>query len=162
MRADAIETVRKFYQSHRQELFTYALSLTRSAEAAEDAIHTVFWRLLRRRILPGELRPYVFRAVRNAAIDEIRNNHRTHCGEPLFEKETEGGRVLESSEQLEEFLARLSDDERECVVLKALNGLTLKEAAAVRGVSINTAASWYRRGLEKLRKAVEDGEPCGT
>ena len=36
-------------------------------------------------------------------------------------------------------------------MLKIHQGMTFREIAALRGVSINTAASWYRRGLEKMR-----------
>lgn len=163
MRPELIEAIRQFYQAHRQELFTYALSLTRSSEAAEDAVHTAFWKLLRRRFPPRELRPYVFRSVRNAAIDEIRGNHRSHPHDPVFARDAglcEGG--VEVQDRLEALLGRLSADERECVVLKGLNGLTLKEVAAVRGVSINTAASWYRRGLEKMRETLEEEQLCET
>ena len=44
-----------------------------------------------------------------------------------------------------------ADEQREVVVLKIWGQLTFEEAAAVIGISPNTAASRYRYGLEKLK-----------
>lgn len=57
--------------------------------------------------------------------------------------------------QVERLLQTLSEDERECITLKIYGSMTFKEIAAIRGVSINTAASWYRRGLQKLKTVFE-------
>ncbi len=65
-------------------------------------------------------------------------------------------------EVLYQALDQLSDDERESIVLKIHQGMTFREIAAVRGVSINTAASWYRRGLDKMRAALEKSGMTGT
>ncbi len=72
MRDEYIDQIRRFYETSRQEVYTYALSITRSVEVAEDVIHTVFCKMLDRGRPPRELRPYVFRSIRNAAIDELR------------------------------------------------------------------------------------------
>lgn len=66
------ETLREFYIGFRQHLYTYAVSITFNRESAEDAIHSAFEHLLRRGHLPADLRPYVFRCVRNAALDGLR------------------------------------------------------------------------------------------
>jgi len=68
------ETLRAFYAGHRQQLYTYAVSITRQREAAEDAIQRAFQQLLSRNALPTDLRPYVFRCVRNAALDGLRRD----------------------------------------------------------------------------------------
>ena len=60
--------------------------------------------------------------------------------------------------EMDDALRRLGADERECIILKVYTGLTFKEIAALRRVSINTAASWYRRGLEKMRAMLDGGE----
>ena len=51
---------------------------------------------------------------------------------------------------------KLGDSEREAIVMKIYNGMTFDELGQVHGVSLNTAASWYRRGLEKLRKLMKE------
>jgi DNA-directed RNA polymerase specialized sigma24 family protein len=72
MNAKHIEALRAFYVGNRQQLYTYAVSITRNREAAEDAMHGVLEKLLRGATLAEELRPYIFRSVRNAAFDGAR------------------------------------------------------------------------------------------
>ncbi|MCL4693588.1 MAG: sigma-70 family RNA polymerase sigma factor [Candidatus Hydrogenedentes bacterium] len=153
MSEDHVETLRRFYEANRNELYTYALALTRSREAAEDAIHTAFGKMLKTWSLPRELRPYVFRCVRNAAIDEHRARARESLHDSPFaiDESRNNGHDPELQHQLADLLLTLSDDERESIMLKIYSGMTFHEIAATRSVSINTAASWYRRGLEKLR-----------
>ena len=155
-----VDSVRRLYEANRLELYAYALSLTASEEAAEDALGTAFAHVLRRGRCPRALRPYVFRAVRNAAIDEHRARARRQAGIGLIAPPEEAapheGREL--LEELEQALDGLADDERECIVLKTMSGLTFREIGRVKGVSLNTAASWYRRGVSKLRERLGDME----
>ena len=160
MHVDQLDIVRRFYAANRQALYTYALGLTRSREAAEDAVQMAFGKILARRRLPRDLRPYVFRCTRNAAIDEHRIRKRALPRDSVFnlDQATGNGHDPALQLQLAEQLDRLSADERESIVLKTYSGMTFNEIAQVRKVSINTAASWYRRGLDKLRGFLEEDE----
>jgi RNA polymerase sigma-70 factor, ECF subfamily len=156
-----IEAIRQFYEDHRQDLFTYALSHTGCAETAEDAMHTAFYRVLKRRRPPRELRPYIFRCVRNAAIDALRAGQRSPNGESMFDLPTTPSpeEDVHRRHLAEQMLEKLSDDERECVVLKVYSGMSFREIAAVKNVPQGTAASWYRRGIAKLRARFEEETP---
>ena len=159
-RTEFVEVVRRYYESHRQELYTYALALTRRRQAAEDVVHTVFCKLLARGRPPRDMGPYLFRSVRNAAIDELSRRGNAKPRESIFETpapETDPALGLWAEEALDS----LGDDERETIVLKLYAGMTFKEIATTRRVSINTAASWYRRGLEKLRTAFKEDDHEG-
>ena len=76
MSAIELETLRAFYVESRQQLYTYAVSITGDRASAEDAIHGVFEQLMRREFTPTELRPYVYRCVRNAALDDLRRRRK--------------------------------------------------------------------------------------
>jgi RNA polymerase sigma-70 factor (ECF subfamily) len=152
MTHNEIELLRAFYAEERQHLYTYAVSITSNRESAEDAVHHAFQHLLERRSLPADLRPYVFRCVRNAAIDAMRRT-RVRCDSFLAEG-TDGdpqAPALALGEDLAVLLGALGSDERESIVLKIYNDLTFQEIAVLRGVPVATAASWYRRGLEKMK-----------
>ncbi len=153
-----IDTLRLFYRDHRQALFVYALSLTRSRETAEDIVQTVFYRLLRRGRLPKELRPYAFRAVRNAATDLARREERGAKHASIFASPEVGAdaAAIALRDEMAALLDGVGGDERECIVLKTYNGLTFQEISAVLGVPVGTAASWYRRGIEKMRRQWEE------
>ncbi len=149
--------LRTFYLKHRQEQWSYALSITKNRATAEEAVHTAFTRLLEKPRAPLRLKAYIFQAVRNAAIDQWREQRAGNdaylelSGRPDVPRNPcvpgEHGNLYQALDQL-------SADERESIVLKIHLGMTFREIAAIRGVSINTAASWYRRGLEKMREAL--------
>lgn len=149
------DILRDFYAENQDELYTYALAITRQREAAEDAIHQAFQRLLQREALPTALRPYIFRSVRNAALDGWRRDRsRT---DSLFEENRPPEPAAPdappslAAADAEVWLASLSPDERETVVLKIYDDFSFQEIADLRGVSLSTASSWYRRGIAKLR-----------
>ncbi|MBI2498036.1 MAG: sigma-70 family RNA polymerase sigma factor [Opitutae bacterium] len=158
MNPAAIETLRVFYVGNRQQLYTYAVSLTRQREAAEDAIHAAFQQLLRRGELAADLRPYIFRCVRNAALDALRRARVR--GDSLFAVGPVPDPVAPAdpapglARELDGKLAQLSPDERETIVLKIYDELTFQEIADLRDVPLPTVASWYRRGVEKLRNLM--------
>ena len=147
-----LQQLQRFYEEHRQGLYTYALSLTRCAEAAEDAIQDAFAKMLRT-AAPTELRPYVFRCVRNAAIDQHRKSIRTD--ELIIDTPAAGTDQPRDFEPLARAMGRLSDEQRETIVLRIYEDMSFREIAEMREASINTVASWYRRGLEQLRHMME-------
>jgi RNA polymerase sigma-70 factor (ECF subfamily) len=163
MSESVVESLRSFYAGHRQQLYTYAISITRHRESAEDAIHQAFQQLLRRGTLPVDFRPYVFRCVRNAALDGLRRARVR--SDPIFAETLEpragparaGGPLLAS--EVDEALRALSADEREVIVMKIYDALTFQEIADVLDSPLPTVASWYRRGLEKIRTMLTKEMP---
>ncbi len=149
-----VDQIRQLYEELRQQLYTYALSLTHNQELAEDAIHNAFTSILRRGKRPRELRPYIFRCVRNAALDALKASSNGHIETSLFADEA----TLDPAVPIlaQEALGKLAGNERETIVMKIYSGMTLKEIAKTHKVSINTAASRYRRGLEKLKNVLEE------
>jgi RNA polymerase sigma-70 factor (ECF subfamily) len=146
------DDVRGLYETHGRALLAYACALLRNPSAAEDVLHQVFVNLLRaRKDITGEPGPYLFRAVRYGALNHLR-------GQAREVELADGGVWLESpdgstetSMALQSALRTLPEEQREVVVLKIWGELTFEEAAAVIGISPNTAASRYRYGLEKLK-----------
>ena len=155
MSAAVRETLRAFYAGHRQQLYTYAVSITRQREAAEDAIQRAFQQLLSRNALPVDLRPYVFRCVRNAALDGLRRDQTRQESIFASDGQAEAATPLSgpplSAAEVDAQLQQLSPDERETIVLKIYHALTFQEIADLRDVPLSTVASWYHRGLERLR-----------
>lgn len=158
MNATDIDVLRAFYLGNRRQLFTYAVSITGNREAAEDAIQSVFEKLLRRSGLPADLRPYVFRSVRNAALDGWRRA-RTQAdsivaGAAAGEPADGGPSAGFPPDDLGPLLQQLSRDEREAILLKIYGDLTFQEIADLRRVPLSTASTWYARGLEHLKSLL--------
>lgn len=160
----------RIYDEQAEALFVCALAVTRCRASAEDAIQDAFSRLLAMDHRPEDLRVYVFRCVRNAAVDiqrrarRVAELHAAAAGpaDPWIfavDPARQAGDG-EFAEQAAAALLTLSDDERETIVQHLYAGLTFREIGQVRETPTNTVASWYRRGLEKLREQLEshDGQ----
>ena len=147
------DEVGRLYDRHGRALLAYGCSLLRDPSAAEDVLHQVFVKLLRGRMdIVGPPAAYLFRAVRNAALNHMRGRSREVDLK-------DDGRWLEGPAGTEETaialqsaLQMLPDEQREIVVLRMWGQLSFAEAAEVAGVSPNTAASRYRYGLAKLKE----------
>jgi len=167
VKVEAYEQMRKvrremqrIYERHGSQLFTYALSITRCPGLAEDAIHEAFCRGLRLREAPGSLKAYMFRSVRNAAIDQLRRQGKTSslCEDYIFDSSAEPSEAAEAGQlkyQVADALLKLSEDERETVVQHLYADLTFQEIADLRERPLGTITSWYRRGLSKLKGYLE-------
>jgi RNA polymerase sigma-70 factor (ECF subfamily) len=156
--ADRLERV---YRDCRQPLFACALAITRSAAHAEDAVHEAFCRLLSQNSRPRNLRAYVFRTVRNAAIDQVTRHRqpREVLPEFTFDPDPTPDKVATHGEfrrQVAAALHELTADECETIIQHIYGGLTFREIAAIRQSPQGTVAGWYQRGLKKLRAKLED------
>ena len=136
------------------------MSVTGCPYQAEDAIHNAFARLFAADHQPRRLKPYVFRSVRNAAVDLVRASRR---------RETAGSEAIEiyavnhhapaeadpdDRERLVKAMAGLPAEEHEVIVLRLNAGLKFREIAAVLDLPKGTVASRYRRGIERLRQEM--------
>ncbi len=154
------DRLEKLFRANSSQLFVCALAVTGCAERAEDAVQEAFCRLFRLRREPRDLNAYVFRAVRNAAVDQLRRHRpgELETIEDLFDPSTDPERAAAENEFRRSAtlaMKALTDDQRETVVSHLYAGLTFREIAAARGISANTVSSWYRRGIEKLRGLLE-------
>jgi RNA polymerase sigma-70 factor (ECF subfamily) len=105
------------------------------------------------------VKAWLFRCVRNAAIDHWRSRQLQQRYEQ--HRRSERGwfkpRVddLLDARAAEEALRRLPDDQREIIVLRLWSGLTLQEAAETTGEAVSTLFSRYQAGLVALRRILE-------
>ena len=137
----------------------------RCPELAEDAVHDAFARLFAMQSRPANLKAYAFRTVRNAAIDTLRRRaavdklKQESWGEYIFNGRSGAGAPLEAEQtkaRLVDAMARLSNEEREVIVMHLYAELRFREMAEILERPQGTVVSWYRRGLEKLRRMLEE------
>jgi len=149
-------TIRRLYEEHGPALLMYARSLLGDSAAADDVLQQVFLKLLEGRAgEPAEPRPYLFRSVRNAALNWRRDAPRAAGLEgAAWFAAVPAGSDSGDAERLQDALTELPDDQREVLVMKVWGGLTFEEVAESLGISANTAASRWRYGLEKLKSRM--------
>jgi RNA polymerase sigma-70 factor (ECF subfamily) len=154
------------FEAHAPALVLYARQWLADRAWAEDVVQDVFIRMSAQPVAPANARAWLYASVRNAAIDEARSANRrkrreasaaTSRRERWFEH---GPNDLIDAEAVERALATLPPRQREVVTLRIWSEMRLGQIAAIMGIAISTVHDEYRRGLERIRAAME--KPCTT
>jgi RNA polymerase sigma-70 factor (ECF subfamily) len=152
------------YDQHASALFAFLLNITRNEVDTRDLLQEVFVKLARAPdLLEGvrDERSFLLRLAHNAAIDALRRRQSRTRNHDQFALECTGvfARSPDVDEQsfrcaVHEALGELPPEQRAVVHLKLWEGLTFDAIAEVLGLSLNTAASRYRYGLDKMRERL--------
>ena len=136
-----------------------------SRHDAEDVLQTIFIRIVRKRRYLAEARrldAYVYQMARHEAMSFLRQHRRRQPrpleAQPWLVPAEPDDRSQEDAEALQVALTRLPIVQREIVVLKTYKEKTFREIAEMLDLSLNTVASRYRYGLEKLRAWLKESE----
>ena len=153
--------IERLYDEHAQALFGFLLNFTRHEDDAREVLQEVFMKLARQ---PDLLRParderaVLIRLAHNAAIDLMRRRHTRDQHHEQFGAENPAPFAATADpdetafrEELSAALGELPADQRAVLHLKLWEGLTFEQIADALAIPLNTAASRYRYGLDKLR-----------
>ena len=156
--------IERLYDEHAQVLFAFLLNLTRHEADTRDLLQELFIKLAKRpELLDGvrDERAFLLRLAHNLAIDLIRRrgawekHNEQFASEPALifapAAEPDEGALREA---LSAALGELPADQRAVVHLKLWEGLTFEQIAELVAIPLNTAASRYRYGLDKLRERL--------
>ncbi|MGO8928411.1 MAG: RNA polymerase sigma factor [Limisphaerales bacterium] len=154
----------RLYDEHAQAVFAFLLNFTRHEADTRDLLQELFIKLARRPdLLEGvrDERAFLLRLAHNLAIDLIR---RRGARDKHYEQLTAETLPIFASaagpdesafrEALTAALGELPAEQRAVVHLKLWEGLTFEQIADLLGIPLNTAASRYRYGLDKLRERL--------
>jgi RNA polymerase sigma-70 factor (ECF subfamily) len=146
------------YQQYRRELFRTAWSILRRADLAEDAVHAAFVKLVKLESSPLNSKLYVFRCVRNAAIDvaRTRSRRREESLRADLDATSATAEAAESDalQSISAAVERLDVASREVIELHLHARLSFREISELLGEPLPTVASRYRRALSKLSNEV--------
>src|SRR5262245_17472873 len=133
------------------------------AVAAEDVVQEALVSLLAQRRPPDNPIAWMYRAVRNAAIDAARSTARRRRREAVVARsrrewlEASPESVLDA-QAAEQALRQLAPDFRQVVVLRIWGELGFAEIAEIMELSVSTVHGRYASALGQLRVALE--KPC--
>ena len=128
----------------------------------EDVVQEAFMKLVRQKRAPADAVAWLYRVVRNGALDaskcarrrQRRESAAARPGRWFVEPEVDGLDARAAVAALE----RLVPEQREAIVAHHWGGLSFEQIAAVVGCSASTAFRRYTAGVEELRKQL--GETC--
>jgi len=161
------EALSLLFQHFYPRLYNYAyLHLGdpyRAQDLASEILLKVLEALPRYRQRGHPFAAWVFRIAKNALIDERRRSRRSH--EPLLEGLPDGSPPLHDlaqraldRRQLRWALAALTEEQRQVVILRFVEGLDTASVAQVLGKSEGAIKALQHRALAALRKRLRGDE----
>jgi RNA polymerase sigma factor (sigma-70 family) len=124
----------------------------------EDVVQEAFCKIVVQRIAPADQIAWLYRVVRNAAIDAGKADRRRlrrelAAAKPVqwFEEAAVDGLDVETAVAA---LENLLPEQREVIVARLWAGMTLEEVASVVGCSVSTAHRRFVAGIASLRERL--------
>lgn len=149
-----------------KEIYSLALSITRSREDAEDATQETYMRLWKsiNDYKGASAKCYLFKTARNIAIDIIRKKGKREIIDLNEAIETEDAEYDLRPD--EAYIKKLTvDTVRECInalplpmreliVMRDIDGLSYSEMASILGIPEGSVKSGLFRARERLRRLI--------
>ena len=153
--------IAEMFDRHAAALAVYAAQWT---AAADDCVQEALVELARQPATPDNPAAWLYRVVRNRALNAARASRRRTAyeqaaGARCERRSNDAGPAAQA--EMADLLATLEPIAREIVVLRVWGGLAWEEIAEVAGGSKSTAQRHYVQALEQLRKRWEP-KPCST
>lgn len=159
---DAFEVV---FRAYYPKLTDYANGLVRTRDGAEDVVQEVFvalWTQRERLTTPDNFVGYLYRAVRNRSLNQLRHKRMVsdwqtrqaaeeQKNSPPADQETERAEITAA---VKAAVATLSPRCREVFELSRDRGLTYPEIATTLGISIKTVETLMGRALKGVRERL--------
>ena len=151
------DAMAELYRLTRVAVFSFALSIVKNHHDAEDIAHDTYLSLFDSRKhykSHGKAMAYILTVTKNHALMKQRHRKRFTDFPEDYDRTPDEGDGIDAEERLllRECLDRLSDSEREIVVLHAVSGLKHKEIASILSLPLSTVLSKYSRAIKKLQE----------
>ncbi|MEM9557726.1 MAG: RNA polymerase sigma factor [Acidobacteriota bacterium] len=157
--------VGRLFDRHKDYVFRLACGIVGDRSLAEDVTQEVFLRLARRRrhwTPRARFTTWLYRITVNVARELGRRARKERPLDAVAAEPSSTGRDP-ALRDLQRALARLSQRQREVVVLRHLEGLSTRETARVLGCREGSVKTHLHRALHRLRDLLaSDAEPERT
>jgi len=157
------EALAGLYRETSAAIYAFALSMLKNTHDAEDALHDSY--LLIHSAAgsyhsTGKPMAWILTLTRNLCLQKLRSRQRTadipeEDWEPYLQSRE--GLSLEDQMVLRACMDRLSDAERQIVVLHSVVGFRHREIAAAMHLPLPTVLSKYNRAIKKLNTYLSEG-----
>jgi RNA polymerase sigma-70 factor (ECF subfamily) len=156
------EILTRLLDAHGAALVLYAQQW---CDTPEDVTQEAFLALMRQPAMPDNAVGWMYRVVRNGAINAVRAAERRTKRESAIARENEGWFQVSIADRLDAVEAarameQLPIEQRETMVARLWGGLSFEEIAELTGSSTSTVHRWYQAGLVSLRERL--GVTCPT
>lgn len=156
----------RLYEATRTAVHSYALSILKDRHQAEDILHDCYiaaWGAAANYRPDGRALNWLMTITRNLCLRQLNENRRRDQAPPedwstLIPAGDDPAQTAEDRLMLSRCMSLLADDERQILVLHAVNGFKHREIAHTLGMPLATVLSKYSRTLRKLKQSMKGDE----
>ncbi len=161
------------YNRYKAPVFAFCVKMLLDRAAAEDVLQETFVRVYENRerlTRPGSFKAWLFTIARNQCLNQLRSSGRQVPlgeAEPVAAGGTPFSQLLKSEQValVNAYLARLSPEYREVLVLREYQDLSYEEIAAVTRNTVSSVKSRLfkaRRKLGTFLRPLLEAEPAAS
>jgi RNA polymerase sigma-70 factor (ECF subfamily) len=163
---------RQLMQRYLPAVYNYLYRMTQNHEISEEMAQEAFVKAFHHlnRFDPSRaFKPWILRIASNAALSELRKQSKVVSLNALEEdgqwNESEhqsqedlvtGLERKLSNEELMKAIGKLDDKYKQALLLRYQQDLSYEDVAQSLEIPLNTARTWIKRGLEKLKNEVKE------
>lgn len=148
------------YNSTSAPVYAFALSILKNSQDAEDVLHDCYLQIYSAASgyhSCGKPMAWIMTITRNLCLLRLRERQKiSHLPQEDWEPYLETCEHMSSEDKLvlTECMNRLSDAERQIVILHAAAGFRHREIAGILDIPLATVLSKYNRAIKKLKKYI--------
>ena len=155
------ESLILLYEDTKEAVYGYVLSLLKSKHDAEDVFQEVYIKIhenaskYRRDTKPLA---WILTIARNICFDRLRKNKDTYDIYEMYDLGflDKNHKNVEDKIILEIAFNKITDEERNIVMLYVVSGLKHKEIAKLLSIPLSTVLSKYNRAMKKMRDILKE------
>jgi len=170
------EVFNKIVNRYLKLIYNFVYRLIGNEKNAEDVTQEIFlkvWKNIKEFDLKKSFKTWIFTIAKNTCIDYLRK--RKDIPMSAFDND-DGGNVIEDNltdnepkadeifevaqnkKNIENIINKLTIVQKEVIILKYINGMSLSETAEIMDIPINTAKSHHRRALSRMKDLLNAPE----
>lgn len=151
------EGLKGIYELCEKDVYTFALSLTKSIQLSHDIKQETFIKIMNssHSFKGGNVMAWIFTITKHTAYNAMKKHKREVSSEVLAEMKTSQD-FGEDNMILKVALKVLSKQERKVVLLHLVSGYKQKEVAEMLRLPLTTVKYYYRNSLIKMKKVLEN------
>ena len=154
----------ELYHLTERTLYAFTVSLTRDHDMALEIMQETYLKILSAAHLyrpMGKPLAWMFTITKNLYYSEVKKRGRYDVQDPMeLSNDRRFSYVIDAEDRmvLEGVLMKLTEEEREIIMLYAVSGMKHREIAENLDMKLSTLLSKYHRGLKKLKDYLEEKE----
>lgn len=161
---DDVDALSRLYDLTGGAIYAYALSITKNAYDAEDVTHDVYVKAYENAhsyVSQGKPMAWLMTIAKNLCYTRFRKQARiADVTDEDLEKQFDADPRLDAEDRIvvNACLSRLSDSERQIVIMHSMTGLKHRDIARILELPLATVISKYNRAIKKLQRIFGKGD----